>query len=181
MTKKILISTLVATVILFMWNGVVQMFPWGVPTAQAISAQSSKKTDSFQTPNLIELPTNSLTTEQFDAQMAGKISTLTTDKTFSWIISSPVSYYNVGNYFMRETFTQLLVAFLLSLLLWQLRSFNMITRLKIVGIVALLTVIATYGQQFNWWGMPTLYAFGVAFNLIAGLLLTAFVISKWVI
>jgi Mg2+/citrate symporter len=50
MTKKILVSTLAATIILFLWSGVTQMFPWGVPTAQAISAQSSKKTDSFQTP-----------------------------------------------------------------------------------------------------------------------------------
>jgi hypothetical protein len=181
MTKKILVSTLVATVILFLWSGVTQMFPWGVPTAQAISAQSNKKTDSFQTPNLIELPANSLTTEQFDAQLVGKISTLTTDKTFSWIISSPVSYYNVGNYFMREIFTQLLVALLLSLFLWQIRGFNLNNRLKIVGIAALMSIIATYGQQLNWWGMPSLYAFGVAFNLIVGLLLSAFVVAKWII
>jgi hypothetical protein len=181
MTKKILISTLVTTIVLFLWSGITQMFPWGVPTAQAISTQSSKKTDSFQTPNLIELPANSLTTEQFDAQLVGKISTLTTDKTFSWIISSPISYYNVGNYFMREIFTQLIVALLLSLLLWQIRGFNLITRLQIVGIAAIMGTIATYGQQLNWWGMPSLYAFGAAFNLIAGWLLAGLILSKWII
>jgi hypothetical protein len=54
-------------------------------------------------------------------------------------------------------------------------------RLKIVGISALIGTIATYGQQLNWWGMPSLYAFGAAFNLIAGWLLVGFVLSKWII
>jgi hypothetical protein len=181
MTKKIIISTLLGTLILFLWSGVSQMFPWGVPTAQAISAQSSKQTSSFQTPNLIELPAGTLTTTQFDDQMLGKISTLTTDKSFSWIISSPIVYYNVGNYFMREVVTQLFVALLLSLMLWQMRQMAMNDRLKLIGFAALLAVIGIYGQQINWWGMPLIYGLGAGVNLIIGWLLVAFVASKWVI
>ena len=181
MTKKIIISTLLGTLILFLWSGVTQMFPWGVPTAQSISAQSSKQTSSFQTPNLIELPAGTLTTAQFDDQMLGKISTLTTDKSFSWIISSPIAYYNVGNYFMREVVTQLFVALLLSLILWQMRQLSMNDRLKFIGFAGLLAVIGIYGQQINWWGMPLIYGLGAGVNLIIGWLLVAFVASKWVI
>jgi hypothetical protein len=181
MIKQVFISTLVAALILFLWSGVTQMFPWGVPTAQAISAQSAKKTDSFQTPNLVELPAGSLTTDKFDQQMVGKISTLTTDKSFSWIISSPIDYYNVSNYFIREVITQLLVAFLLSLLIQRLPNVSLNNRLIFVGIMGSMAAIATYGQQLNWWGMPASYAVGAGFNMVLGWLLVAFVVSKWLI
>jgi hypothetical protein len=141
MAKKIVLSTLIGTLILFLWSGVTQMFPWGVPTAQAISAQSSKQTSSFQTPNLVELPAGTLTTAQFDDQMVGKISTLTTDKTFSWIISTPIAYYDVGSYFMKEVLTQLFVALLLSLMLWQMRQMSMNNRLIFIGLAGLLQLL----------------------------------------
>jgi hypothetical protein len=181
MAKKIVLSTLIGTLILFLWSGVTQMFPWGVPTAQAISAQSSKQTSSFQTPNLIELPAGTLTTAQFDDQMVGKISTLTTDKTFSWIISTPIAYYDVGSYFMKEVLTQLFVALLLSFMLWQMRQMPLSDRLKFIGFAGLLAVIGIYGQQINWWGMPLIYGLGAGVNLIIGWLLVAFVSSKWLI
>jgi hypothetical protein len=181
MFKKIIISTLVATLILFLWSGITQMFPWGVPTAQAISAQSIKKTESFQTPNLIELPSGTLTTAQFDTQMQGKISTLTTDQTFSWIISTPIANYNPMNYFVKEIFTQFFIALLLSFLLFQVKNMDLNTRLIIVSIFGLMAVAATYGQQMNWWAMPAKYALGAGFNLIVGWLLATFVLSKWII
>ncbi|MCU0327572.1 MAG: hypothetical protein MUE53_01165 [Chitinophagales bacterium] len=157
------------------------MFPWGVPTAQVISSQTIKKTESFQAPNLIELPANSLTTDKFDQQMVDKISTLTTDKTFSWIITKPTSYYNVGQYFIREIFTQLVVAFLLTLLLFFTTKHNFKTRLIITLLVGTMAVTAIFGQMLNWWGIPAIYALGAGFNLIIGWFLISFVSSKWII
>lgn len=181
MTKKIIISTLVSTLILFLWSGLTQMFPWGVPTAQSIATQSNKQTESFQTPNLVELPANSLTTEKFDEQFANKISTLTTDKTFSWIIAKPVDYYNVGNYFIKEIITQLLVALLLATLLILTVGLPNQKRLTIIAISGVLAVTAIYGQMMNWWGVPPTYALGAGLNLIIGWLLSAFVTTKWII
>lgn len=181
MTKKIIISTIVSTVILFLWSGVTQMFPWGVPTAQSISSQTSKQTESFQTPNLIEFPANTLTTEKYDEQFVNKISTLTTDKTFSWIIAKPVNYYNVSNYFIREILTQLLVALLLATLLVLTIGLPNQKRLTIIAISGLLAVTAIYGQMMNWWGVPAIYALGAGLNLIIGWTLSAFVSSKFII
>lgn len=179
--KKIIISTIVSTVILFLWSGLTQMFPWGVPTAQTIFSQTNKQTQSFQTPNLIELQANSLTTDKFDEQFENKISTLTTDKTFSWIISKPTSYYNVGQYFVKEVFTQFIVSFLLSLILFFTTGLDNKTRLIIIGIAGISAVTAIYGQMMNWWGVPAIYALGAGFNLFIGWLLIAFVSTKWII
>jgi len=181
MTKKIIISTIVSTVILFLWSGLTQMFPWGVPTAQTISAQSTKQTENFIAPNLIELPANSLTTEKYDEQFVNKISTLTTDKTFSWIITKPVGYYNVGNYFIKEVLTQLLVALLLATLLVLTVGLTNQKRLTIIAISGVVAVTAIYGQMMNWWGVPAIYALGAGINLTIGWMLSAFVSTKWII
>lgn len=181
MTKKIIISTIVSTVILFLWSGVSQMFPWGVPTAQPISSQTTTKTESFQTPNLVELPANSLTTDKFDEQFVNKISTLTTDKTFSWIITKPVDYYNVGNYFIKEIITQILVSLLLTILLVLTIGLPNKKRLTIIAIIGVLSVTAIYGQMMNWWGIPAIYALGAGLNLIIGWILSAFVSTKFII
>jgi hypothetical protein len=181
MTKKIIISAIVSTAILFLWNGLTQLFPWGVPAAQTITAQKNKRTEGFQTRNLIELPPNSLTTEQFDRQFENKISTLTTGKTFSWIISKPISYYNAGQYFIKEIITQLIVSLLLTLILLLTAGLNDRTRLIIIGIAGASAVAAIYGQMMNWWGVPAIYALGAGFNMIAGWLVVAFALTKWII
>lgn len=181
MTKKIIISATVSLLILFLWNGLAQMFPWGVPTAQSISSQTAKQTESFQTPNLVELPGNSLTTEKFDEQFVNKISTLTTDKTFSWIITKPLDYYNIGNYFIKEIITQLLSALLLAILLVLTAELANSKRLAIIAISGVLAVAAIYGQMINWWGVPAIYALGAGVNLIIGWIISAFVSSKFII
>lgn len=181
MTKKIILSTIISTVILFLWSGLTQMFPWGVPTTQTIISQSDKQTESFQTPDLIELPANSLTTEKFDEQFVNKISTLTTDKTFSWIISAPIDNYNVAGYFIKEIITQLIVAILLAILLTLTINLLNKQRLTLIAIVGLLAVTGIYGQMMNWWSMPSLYALGAGFNLIAGWLIAGFISSKFLI
>jgi hypothetical protein len=181
MTKKIIISTIATTVILFLWSGVTQIFPWGVPTAQTISTQSDNKTESFQTPDLIELPPNSLTTDKFDELFVNKISTLTTDKTFSWIITKPTDYYNVGNYFIKEIITQLIVAMFLAISLLLTVEITNRKRLLIIIISGILAVSAIYGQMMNWWGLPAVYALGAGFNLIVGWFISAFISAKFII
>ncbi|MEO0273227.1 MAG: hypothetical protein ABIM30_09120 [candidate division WOR-3 bacterium] len=181
MTKKIILSTFISTVILFLWSGLTQMFPWGVPTAQTISTQSNKQTKSFQTPNLIELPPNSLTTEKFDEQFVNKISTLTTDKTFSWIITSPIDNYNVSTYFIKEVITQFLVGLFLGLILSLTVQLTNKTRLILIGLSGILAVTAIYGQMMNWWGLPSIYALGAGFNLIVGWLIAGLISTKFII
>ena len=66
MTKTVLLSTLVSTVVLFVWSGVTQNFPWGVPTVQVISTMSDASTDNSQPAKTIKLAPRSLTTEQFE-------------------------------------------------------------------------------------------------------------------
>lgn len=181
MTKKISISTILSTVILFLWSGITQIFPWGVPTAQTITSQTNKQTENFQTPNLIELPANSLTTEKYDEQFVNKISTLTTDKTFSWIITKPVGYYHVGNYFIREIITQLIVALFMATLLFLTVGLPNKMRLAIIIICGALAVTAIYGQMMNWWGVPAIYALGAGLNLIIGWILSAYVSVRFII
>src|SRR5688572_2236934 len=138
--KKIILSTILSTVLLFFWGGLTQLFPWGVPTAQSIASQATGKTEIFQAPGLIELPVNALTTEKFDDQMVNKISILTTDKTFSWIITKPVEYYSVSSYFIKEILTQLLVSGFIALLLYLTADQNLAKRIYISSLAALLAV-----------------------------------------
>jgi hypothetical protein len=179
--KNITLAVLVSTVVLFMWNGLVQFFPWGIPTTQILNTQAGNTIDVKEMKNVIALPANSLTTNEFDEKCNNKISTLITDKTFSWIIATPTNKYNMGTYFMKEAFTQLLVAIFLCLLLYYTVSLGFTTRLKIVTLAAFAAAIATYGQQLNWWGLPASYGLGVMINLILGWLLAAFIVAKWII
>ena len=179
--KKFVLSVLISTVILFLWSGVSQMFPWGVPSTQTVSTQSDNQTESFQAPNLIELPPYSLTTPDFDRQFANKISTLTTDDSFSWIISKPIDSYSMGSYFVKEALTQLVVALILGFILLLTVKLDLKTRLGVVALFGLAAVAAIYGQMMNWWGMPALYALGVGINMIVGWILASWVSARYLI
>jgi hypothetical protein len=175
--KKILISTVVMAVVLFLWSGMTQMFPWGVPTTQNVVTSQ----ESFPAEEIIELPPHSLTTPEFDTMFAGKISTLTTDQTFSWIISRPITTYDLGGFFIKEILTQVLAALLLSLLLWLTLPLPFERRMGLVALAGIAGVTATYGQMMNWWGMPNAYALGSGFNLLMGWMLAAYVSARWII
>ena len=112
--KKVTLSAVVSTAVLFLWSGVTQMLPWGVPTTQNVSVQTS--THDSEVPNLVKLPVHSLTTEQFDAQFINKVSTYTTDETFSWIVTQPLRE-DYSTYFIVEAITQFVVALLIAFLL----------------------------------------------------------------
>ena len=175
--KRLIFSTVVSTIILFLWSGLTQMLPWGVTTTQNISVQTG---ELVQAPNLLRLEPNSLTTETFDEQFVNKISTYTTDKTFSWIVTQPLNT-NYISYFAMEALTQFMVALFLSLILFLTAQLEFKTRLSLIALAGLAAVMATYGQLMNWWKLPASYALGVGLNLVIGWLLASFIVAKFII
>jgi hypothetical protein len=157
------------------------MFPWGVPTAQTITAQSIKNTESFDIPNVLALEPYSLTTEKFDEKFVDKISVYSTDKTISWVTTKPLNYYNIEAYFTKEIITQFIVAIFLSLLLYMTIKLDNKTRILLIGISSIAAVAGIYGQMLNWWGMPVVYALGAGFNLIIGWTISAYLSSRFIL
>jgi hypothetical protein len=165
----------VATVVLFLWSGLTQMFPWGVPTVQNV-AQTSGDPDAFGA-TLTRLPPGALATPRFDVELGDGISTLTTDRSFAWIVSVPIERYDPVRYFATELATQAMCALVLVL---ALRLSSPLPRREGAGLVALFAVgasAASYGVMANWWGLPLLYAGGMSFNLVVGWLLGALAAS----
>jgi hypothetical protein len=179
--KKISLSILAITVILFCYGGLAQMFPWGIPSTQVITAQAGGQTEAFQAPQEIKIESGTLTTHAFDEVMVGKISTLTTDKTFSWIISAPLSRYDAKTYFALEILTQFLVAFMLTLLLFLTKGMELTQRVLLMLIAAIAASSSIIGQQLNWWALPTTYGVGVGINLILSWTIAYYVSAKWII
>jgi hypothetical protein len=179
MLATYLLATLVGAVVLFLWSGLTQAFPWGVPRTQTLSTQSPSGVEAFQAPNLVQLPPGALTSDAFDERMADRVSTLTTDRTFAWIVAKPIGYYRPAAYFAREAATQLVVAALLAALLLLLPNAPLATRLALVALAGSAAVAGTYGTQMNWWGLPPSYGVGVGFNLVAGWLLATAILSLW--
>jgi hypothetical protein len=176
--KRYLFSILAFTILLFMWSGLTQMLPWGIPTAQKITVQ--EESIANEPPNLIKLQPNTLTTEDFDSVFNHKISTYTTEKTFSWIITQPLKT-DYSSYFIGEIITQFLVGILLTLLLVLTKSFKTQKRMMLVGAISLIAWLGTYGQLLNWWAMPATYAIGVGVNLMIGWLTTCFLVSRFIL
>lgn len=178
--KRILISCLAMTVILFLWSGLGQLFPWGVPSAQNVSAAKTSSSYEGSIANQVQVPSASLTTDDFDTRFMGHISTYTTDNSFSWIVTQPVPE-SYGGYFGREVLNQFLVALILSLLLYLSRSLPFKERMLLVLLAALAACTATYGQFLNWWQMPLAYGLGASLNLIFGWILVAFISARFIL
>ena len=178
--KKIILSTLLLTVLLFLLSGLAQLLPWGIPTTQKVSAQIENHPNQPEVTDLIQRLPNELTTDQFEEQFLGRISTYSTDNSFSWIITQPLEK-DYGNYFIKEVITQFVVALLLSILLSLTISLEIKTRLAIIFIAAIATSTGTYGQLMNWWSMPAAYGLGVSVNLVLSWTLVGFVSAKFIL
>ncbi|CAN5333193.1 hypothetical protein BH23BAC2_BH23BAC2_18330 [soil metagenome] len=178
--KNIIISTIVSTVILFFWSGISQMLPWGISTPQNVNVKTELTAEQSNVPNLVKLPTNTLTTEKFDEQFNNKISTYTTEETFSWIVTQPLQE-DYSRYFIKEVLTQLIVALFLALLLSLTIGLEMTKRLTIVLFAGIAGMVGAYGQLMNWWGIPANYGVGVSANLIFGWLLVSFISARYII
>lgn len=181
MLLKTVLSILIASLVLFFWSGLTPVLPWGVPTAQAISTQADGPIEAFDAPQLVTLPANSLTTAEFDQQMVGKVSTLMTDGSFSWIISKESDYYNATTYLAKEYLTQLLAAIFLVLILSLTRPLAKGQRIGLAALIGVLASISAYGQLLNWWGLPVGYTLGISFNLIVGYVLASAVVVQWLL
>ena len=176
--KKYLLASIVFTIVLFLWSGLTQMLPWGIPTSQKITVQSDNIVNVI--PNLIKLQPNTLTTDDFDSTFNHKISTYTTDSTFSWIITQPLKI-NYSSYFIGEVITQFIVGIFLTILLVLTQKHKIQTRMLFICIVGLVAWTATYGQLLNWWAMPAAYAIGVGVNLVIGWLVSGFLVSMFIL
>jgi len=166
--------------VLFLWYGLVQLFPWGTGNVGNFSATSGGSYVSGA-PGLEEAPPGTWTTEAFDDRLGGRISTLATDRSFSWIISAPREHYSIPRYFAFHALTQAGVAAFLVLVLCVLAPLPRARRLAAVGVLGLAATIATYGGMLNWQGMPAAYGVGESFNLVVGWLLAFSAIDRLVL
>ncbi len=174
---KLIIATLSATIILFLWSGAAQMLPWGVPATTKISTDNTAGNSNVK--NLKVLSPGTLTTERFETEFNNRISTYTTGKTFSWIVMQPLKKdYSV--YFIKEAMTQLIIGLFLSVILLMTIDLSLQKRMILIVLAAASASFATYGQLMNWWGIPASYGVGVSVNLIIGWLLAGFIIARFV-
>ena len=178
---NLVVGIVVSGIILFLWSGLTQIFPWGVPSTNNIISSQSNQTKEIEASNLKRFTVNKFTTAEFDQEMVNKVNTLTTDMTFSWIVTKPLSYYNPIHYFMREVLTQFLIGFLLTIICLLTQPLPFKQRFLTVLFVGIITGISTYGQLFNWWGLTAIYALGVSANLLIGWAIAGFILIKFTI
>ena len=177
---RCVLAVIVGSIVLVIWYGLTQLFPWGTGSVSNFSATSSE-TYVADPPGLEEAPSGTFTTEAFEDRLGGRISTLATDRSFSWIVSAPREYYSIPRYFAFHALTQAGVAAFLVLVSWVLAPLPRARRLAAVGILCVAGTIATYGGMLNWMGMPAAYGVGESFNLLVGWLLAFSVIDLLVL
>ncbi|NYF18523.1 hypothetical protein HDC37_003388 [Microbacterium sp. AK009] len=159
------LQTALAAVILIILGGVSQALPWGIGSARQM-AQRTSIDDDGAGPKVVDVSADPVTHGRFDSEMAGRVTTLTTDRTFSWIVSQPLSYYRPGRYLAWEIVTQVLVAAGLVAVNVVLADIAPQTRIGVIAIAAVVAAMATYGQLRNWWGMSWRYTLGVSVTLV---------------
>ena len=169
---KLLLSVVLSTVVLFVWSGVTQLLPWGVTTVQNLTMlpEGDERLAGY---DVQRVEAGVLTTPRFDESFLGRISTYSTDATFSWIVTQPMAT-DYSSYFLREALTQFFVAMLLVDFLAETRRWPSAWRISAVALGGVAASIACYGQLMNWWAVPMAYGLGVSFNLVAGWTLAAF-------
>jgi hypothetical protein len=169
------VAVVAAAVTLFVWSGLTQVFPWGVPTVRNV-AQTTEDPASFGAQPVRKAP-GALTTAAFDEVLGDGLSTLTTDRSFAWIVSVPLSRYDPMRYFAFEFASQLACSIALVLAMWLLSPLSGRRRAAVGALFGLAACVATYGVMANWWGLPVPYAAGMSLNLVIGWLLAGAVSS----
>ena len=174
---RCVLAVLVGMIVLVLWYGLTQLFPWGTGSVSNFSATSSETYVSGP-PGLEKASPGTWTTEAFEDRLGGRISTLATDRSFSWIVAAPREHYSIPRYFAFHALTQAAVAAFLVLVLGVLAPLPRLRRLAAVAVLAMTGAIATYGGMLNWWGLPVAYGLGEGFNLLVGWLLAFSVIDR---
>ena len=112
---KCVLAVLVGTMTLFVWNAISSFcFPWGVGAVNNHSATSGESY-VLAAPGLEEKPPGTWTTQAFEDGLGNGISTLATDRSFSWIVAVPRERYNLTRYFAFQVLAQRGSPFSLSL------------------------------------------------------------------
>ena len=176
---RCLLAVIVGTLILFVWNALTQFFPWGVGAVDNLSATSGQSY-VLVTSGLEVAPPGTWTTQAFDDRLGNGVSTLATDRSFSWIVAVPREGYNLTRYFALHVLTQAGVALFLVLVLWLLKPLPRGRRMASVFVIGVAAMIGTYGSMMVWWGLPAAYGLGASVNLLAGWLLLLVVVERLV-
>lgn len=173
---EFVLQTALAVVLLVLLGGVSQTLPWGIGSARQMIQRASIEADHAG-PKVVDVSADPVTRDRFDAEMAGRVTTLTTERTFSWIVSQPLSYYRPGRYLAWEIVTQVLVAVGIVAVNALLTDVAPQTRISVVAIVAVIAAIATYGQLRNWWGLSWPYTLGVSVTVVVAWIAAAAAIA----
>ncbi|MCA2979529.1 MAG: hypothetical protein INH41_28445 [Myxococcaceae bacterium] len=169
------VAVIACAATLFVWSGLTQVFPWGVPTVQVVAQTTGEPAAFGASP--VRRPPGALATSAFDDELGDGNGTLTTDRSFAWIVSVPVERYHPTRYFIGEAVTQLACAAMLVEALWLLSSLPLPRRALVLALLATAAAGATYGYMTNWWGLPLRYSGGMSVNLVVGWVLGAAVAS----
>ena len=171
------LAILAGTFVLIIWYGLAQFFPWGAGSVSNFSATTDEPYTAGA-PGLEEAEPGTFTTEAFEERLGGRISTLATDHSFSWIIAAPRETYSFPRYLGFHALAQAGVAALLGLLVCLLAPLARAHRLAVVAVFSVVAGLTTYGGMLNWWGMPAGYGVGESFNLLVGWVLAYTVIER---
>jgi hypothetical protein len=171
------LAVVAGTIVLVVWYGLTQLFPWGTRSVSNFSATSGEAYASAA-PELLEAPAGTWTTEAFEDQLGGRISTLATDRSFSWIVAAPRESYSLPGYFAYQFVTQAGVAACLTAVLALLAPLPRPRRFAVVGAMGLAATIGIYRGMMNWWGMPAGYGVGESVNTVGAWLLASAVIDR---
>jgi ABC-type uncharacterized transport system permease subunit len=171
---EFVLQLLLATVVLFVLSGLTQALPIGLGSVKQVSQKHGAAALGKKVTDVRDAP---IVTPTFDDVVTGEVTTLTTDRSFSWIVAKPLGYYNPARYLLKEALTQLLIALGLVIVLRLTAPLGDGPQLALVGLAALLALIATYGQLANWWGLTWRYVLGAAGVLIASWVLAALAIQ----
>lgn len=178
-TRSVL-GVVVGTVVLFLWYGLAQLFPWGVSTVNNTSATSIESYVSTA-PGLVEAPPGTWTTQAFEERFGDGISTLATDWSFSLIVAVPRERYDMKRFFTLHMLALLGVAVFLVIAALLLEPLTRARRLAVVLVVGVAGSFGTYGEMMAWWGVPAPYGVGESANLVVGLLLAFLVVELGVL
>lgn len=168
---------LLGTAVLFFYYGAAQLLPWGAGSARNFSSTSG---DAYVSSagQLTEGPAGAWVTPAFERDFVDGVSTLATDRTFSWIFSVSRQSYDLGRYFAFHAFTQAAVALLLFVALRLLAHLPLSRRMMTVCCLAFAASVASYGAMMNWLGMSLRHGIGESLNLVFSWLLAAAVMDR---
>lgn len=175
MIIELVLQWLLVTVLLVLINGAAQQLPWGIGSAKQYRQSASGAAAASDTPKVVDLSGTPIVTDEFDARMSSHVSTLTTDRSFSWIVSKPLDYYRPSVYLAKEVLTQALVA--VAIVNFMTLIIDEPLALAVVALAAVSAAVAIYGQLTNWWGLTLRYAIGVSATLIISWVVAAGLIA----